>query len=68
MRVNGEKLYTLDEAKLELNREKCERVGHDYRVMEEYGDLNDRDPKVLACERCGRRWSISPETVKTERA
>lgn len=47
--------YTLAEAKLELHREECRRLGHDYQiVLATHLD----GPSFVACLRCGRSWGI----------
>jgi hypothetical protein len=55
--MNEEKKYTLAEAKLELNKEECRLLGHDYQIIEEIGKDG---PQVITCKRCGRSWNIAP--------
>jgi hypothetical protein len=51
----GERRYTLEEAKRELNREECHRYGHRYEVTLIHGK---NEPTGLYCERCGRMWKV----------
>ena len=54
-----EKIYTLAEAKLEINREKCANQGHDYEIVLSVG-LDG--PSFVACQRCGRSWNCAEQT------
>ena len=54
-----EKTYTLAEAKLAINREKCATQGHDYQIVLSVG-LDG--PSFVACQRCGRSWNCTEHT------
>lgn len=50
--------YTLADAKVELARIECERMGHDYWLR-----LNGvGNPINLLCSRCERNWRIQAES------
>ena len=58
MTANAQKLYTLEQAKLELGRARCAELGHSWRISTPVGSEH---PDFVLCDRCGRRWSIGEE-------
>ena len=50
-----DKLYTLEEAKVELSKEECRTQGHTYIV---YVDDKVDQPTRVQCGRCYKQWPI----------
>lgn len=63
MKAEKQKRYTLEEAKLELNKEECGRYGHDYQVMVASGK---NEPAFIYCVRCGVQWDIKQTPHETQ--
>jgi hypothetical protein len=60
--VSDEPRYTLNEAKLELNRQECARHGHDYNIIANPVGSWRRDghePTEVVCDRCKKRWTVT---------
>jgi ribosomal protein S27AE len=53
--MSDEQRYTMEEAKLKLAKEECDRFGHSFDVVVEMGSA---DPTRIFCSRCGRGWTV----------
>lgn len=52
---NEEKLYTIQEAQIELEKKACTLYGHDYEILE---DPQTGNPIQIVCARCERDWIV----------
>jgi len=50
--------YTLEEARVILREEECNRRGHDFEVVQN----GKGEPSSILCARCGRLWKIAKDS------
>ena len=53
--ADDEPRYTLDEARVELARGECAVHGHDFEIVQAFGN---NAPVKIFCDRCGRSWPV----------